>query len=191
MKGPARRRAGFSLLEVTVGTAAFATIGYVLLVAVKASTDSQAAIAQRASENRVVRSASRALIDELALASDDTITVTSSSGGGTGTASLAFRQRIEDGGTAGFGLMHLGVPRSDWSLVYAVNESGELVRRVTDEQGVVQVSGVVASGLRGAGEDPPGFRVVKAGDLWEITLATEGAGNRDGIEEVFHVRARN
>lgn len=174
-----------------MGTAAFAAMGYVMLMAVKASTDSQAEIALRAEEHRVVRSASRALIDELSLASDDTITVTNSAGQGTGTTSLAFRQRIEDDGTAGFGLVHLGVPHADWSLVYAVSASGELVRQVTDEEGVVQTSAVVTKGLRGAGEDPPGFRVVKAGDLWEITLATEGVGNRNGIEEVFHVRARN
>ena len=40
----AYRRAGFGLLEVIVATAAFATIGYVLLFAVKASTDSQATL---------------------------------------------------------------------------------------------------------------------------------------------------
>ena len=190
MKLPSGLRAGFSLLEVTVSTATFAIIGYVMLVAVKTSTDAQNAIALRTEEHRVLRRASRTLLDELALASDDTITVTAS-GSGSGTASLAFRQRIEEGGTAGFGAVHLGVPHTDWTLVYAVSAAGELVRRVTDGDGVVQASAVVASGLRAASEDPPGFRVVKAGDLWEITLATEGVGDGNGIEEVFHVHARN
>jgi hypothetical protein len=196
MKPGASARVGFGLLEVIVATAAFATIGYVLLFAVKASTDSQAAISARADDHRVLRSASRSLVDELALAGDDTITVTTAGGAGA-FPELSFLQRIENGATAGFGVMHLGVPHADWSRVYAVEEPAtdgderRLVCRIVDDEGVTQRSTVVARGLRPADVEPPGFRVVQAGDLWEITLATEGQGNQDGIEEVFHVRARN
>lgn len=187
-------RSGFSLVEVAVATLALGSIGYVLSFALKAAADSQREITLRASEHRVVRQASRALLDELSMAGEDTIAFTQAIDTET---NLRFQQRIEDGATATFGLMHLGVPRTGWRVVYAIEEPASeadmrrLVRRVEDDAGVVQASQIVARGLRADDADPPGFRVVKAGDLWEITLSTEGIGNRDGIEEAFHVRARN
>ena len=193
MKHSLRSRAGFTLLEVVVATASFATIGYVLLFAVKASTDSQSAIYGSTEQHRMLRRASRSLLDELAMASDDTITVAQSQGTNSPTT-LTFRQRIENGGTAGFGVVHLGVPQEDWSLVYAVEapstdgDERRLVRRIVDDAGVTQKSDLVARGLVAGAE---GFRVTQAGDLWEITLTTEGRGNNQGIGETFHVRARN
>lgn len=191
-------RSGFSLIEVAVATLALGSIGYVLSFALKAAADSQREITMRASEHRVVRQASRALLDELSMAGEDTIAFTQGVQSVVDTeTNLRFQQRIEDGATATFGLMHLGVPRTGWSVVYAIEEPASasdtrrLVRRVEDDAGVVQASQIVARGLCADDADPPGFRVIKAGDLWEITLSTEGIGNRDGIEEVFHVRARN
>jgi hypothetical protein len=188
------QRGGFTLLELTVGTAALGTIGYVLAFAFKASADSQREIARRANENRVVREASRALLDELAMAGESTITFTH---GGSSEPTLRFQVRIEDGGSPAFGLRHMGVAHAGWTIVYAVEEPAgatdarRLVRRVEDDTGVVVNSRVVVRNLCADDGDPPGFRVEKAGDLWEVTLSTEGVGDRQGIDEVFHVRARN
>lgn len=191
-------RAGFSLIEVAAATVALGSIGYVLAFALKASADSQREIGTRASEHRVLREASRKLLDELATAGEDTIAFVHGAQGGVSVQpTLRFQERIEDGTTAGFGVVHLGVARPDWTLIYAVEEpvgesdSRRLVRRVEDDGGAVQASQIVARDLRPDEAVPPGFRVVKTGDLWEVTLSTEGRNGRDGIEEVFHVRARN
>jgi hypothetical protein len=191
-------RSGFSLIEVAAATVALGSIGYVLSFALKAAADSQREITTRASDHRVVRAASRDLLDQLSMAGEDTIAFAQAIPvGEANETALRFQVRIEEGSVATFGVLHLGVPRTGWSVVYAVEEpSGasdtrRLVQRLEDEAGVQQSSTIVARGLRADDAVPPGFRVVKAGDLWEITLSTEGIGGRSGIEEVFHVRARN
>jgi len=192
------RRAGFTLLEVAVATLALGSIGYVLTFAFKASVDSQREITLRASEHRVVRAASRALLDELASAGDETVVFASGPQDGVVVPpTLRFQTRIEVDGAADFGLLHLGVPRAGWTFEYAVEEPASsaderrLVRRVVDADGTVQSSQIVVRGVRDQAAEPPGFQVVKTGDLWEVTLSTEAIGTRDGVEEVFHVRARN
>lgn len=192
------RRSGFTLVELAVATLALGSIGYVLTFALKASADSQREITTRASEHRIVRSASRALLDELGSAGEETIVFGKEAHAGAApTPTLRFQLRIEEGGEGAFGVTHLGVVRTGWSIVYAIEEpvgasdARRLVRRIESEEGVVQSSQIVARGLCAADAEPPGFLVETSGDLWQVTISTEGVGGRTGVEEVFHVRARN
>lgn len=194
-----RSRAGFSLVEVLVAMTAFAGLGMILVMTLKAAADSQRAIVLRAEEHRIVRRASRTLMDELGYASEDSIVFALAAGQGAQASPtyLSFRQRIELDGAAALGVVHMGEAHEDWSLVYAVEEpvgDGDmrrLVRRVVDETGAIVASEPLARGLRPDGASPPGFSVARSGVLWRVTLTTEGKGNADGVEEVFDVRARN
>lgn len=192
-----RRSAGFTLVESVVGLTLLSVVGYALLLAAQVSHNSRRVVMDVAEEDRALRAATSLLIDEFSSSSDATLTVAQLA---DGNHRLRFQLPIEDGTPAGWGVVERGVPESGWSVQYTVQSavlgSGEvrreLVRQIVDDLGAVQRTDVLVEGLRTGAEDPPGFRVVQNGAMWELTLSTAGqTDGTGGIREVFHVRTRN
>lgn len=195
--GGSRARSGFTLVETTVALTLFSVVGYVLLLAADTSNKSRRTVMEMAGEGRALRKTNDLLVEELAASSDGRITVGTL---GDGNHRLDFMLPIDDGGTAAWGVLGGATPHPGWQVRYTVlgsiAENGELertlVRQVLDGSGVVQSSASLLAGLRSGTDEPPGFRVVKTGDVWELTLSA-GQNTQGGsmVREVFHVHARN
>lgn len=195
-------RAGFTLVEMMVAAAALMVVLYTLANAVGLGSRSQRTVMRVATESDTLRRAVASLSSELKLTSDSLITVTTLA---DANHELGLSLPIEVGGSPAwgvpvhtFGVGTQGMP--DWSLCYTVQGvpagGGEvnrrLLRRILDETGAIQDEEVICEGLRSGSDAPPGFTVVRSGDLWEVTLTTAGyTTNADGRGAVFHVRTRN
>ncbi|MEW6074436.1 MAG: prepilin-type N-terminal cleavage/methylation domain-containing protein [Planctomycetota bacterium] len=196
--------AGFTLVEVMVSAALFCLVAYALLQAVTAARNSHESVLMAAAENEEIRSAAALLRDELRLASADNLAVTTLEGG---NHEVAFQMPIVVLGALDWGVYDpsLGPDeesrnRPGWSVRYTVQQvpgAGggivrRLVRQVRDELGTVQKEKIVAEGIRLGTDDPPGFTMVQAGDVWEVTLTPEGrSASAGGRGVVLHVRLRN
>lgn len=196
--------AGFTLLETMVVVAVLGVLTYSLGVTVSASQRSQLAVISVASEGRTLRTTFSTLVEELRASSSDTITVTELA---DKNHELSFMLPITVDGADGWGVYepklladeHAG-NEQDWRVQYTVvsqvDGSGgvtrSLWRRVVDADGNVQSSNRLIQGLRSGSEDPPGFQAVLTGDVWVITLSTEGVvDGKTSISAQFHVRPRN
>lgn len=197
------RRSGFTLLEAMIALGIFVVVGYAVGVAVGAGNHSQRVVTRLAAEDRAVREASNSLIDELRETSDAQINIATLA---DGNHQVRFMLPIDLGGTAAWGVddpVVGGDPvaqnKENWSVRYTVRDVSidgktvkRLLRQVLDAALNVQYEKVIVDGLRRGNVDPPGFKVVKTGDVWEITLSTEGREEgKSGIRAVFHVQTRN
>jgi prepilin-type N-terminal cleavage/methylation domain-containing protein len=203
-RGSAPARAGFTLLESIVALTIFAMLGYGLTVVVGLGHHSQRTVANMSAEDRSLRAATTAMIDELRVSSDSTITVTPLA---DGNHQVRFMQPIDVAGVATWGVYDkmlstnpANQTHANWHVQYSVKDvpagngtvDKELVRQVLDDTDTVRLEKVLAEGLRTGAQNPPGFNMVKAGLVWQITLSTVGkVEGKAGIREVFHVRTRN
>jgi type II secretory pathway component PulJ len=206
MKSLAQRpgtRAGFTLLESMVSLVVFTAIGGALALATRAGQQTERSVTDESNSSRSLREVTSALTDELRSSSDTQITVTALA---DGNDSLRFLVPIQNGTTLGWGVYDpsLGSDeasenRVGWSLRYTVESvvSGSqttrrLLRQVLDQAQTVQRQRVVLDRLHSGTDNPPGFTVRKQGAMWEITLSAEPrSAVGKGIQEVFHVQARN
>ncbi len=197
------RAAGFSLVEMSISLAIFGVIGYGLTGAVQMGQASQAAVASMVATSGDLRTVNTILLNELKLTSDDNITVAALP---DGNDQLTFMHPIEIAGVLGWGVFdtQLGTTeaeqnRADWQLRYTVEsivEGGEvtrrLVRQIIDELDAIQDSEVIIEGLRAGTDNPRGFSVTRAGDMWNIAVSLVGTtpgSTGKGVE--FHVKTRN
>lgn len=200
----ARLAAGYTLIEMMVSLSLFTVIGYSLVIILKVSSHSQLTVNDVTEDDRALRGAATNLMEELRSSSDATITVATLA---DGNHQVRFMLPIDDAGAAAWGVYDrtLGPDAAsqnklDWSIRYTVRNvvaGGQvvdklLVRQLLNAQQVVQRESVVAEGLRSGTDVPPGFTMVKQGEVWELTFSTTGhAGSSAGIRAVFHVRTRN
>ncbi len=196
-------RAGFTLLESIVALVAFTVIGGALALATRAGQQTERSVVDEASESHALRSVTRALTDELRSSSDTRISVTALAGGND---SLRFLVPIQIGATTDWGVYDKALGdtealqnRAGWSLRYTVESvttNGQtrrrLLRQELDDTQTVRRQRVVLDRLHSGGDTPPGFTVRKQGALWEIKVsAGPRSGQGQGIQELFHVQARN
>lgn len=193
------RRGGFTLLESTISLGVVAVIGYALSLWIRVGDDTQGTVARVAAQDRELRKVGAQLVDRLRTSSDGRITVTTLA---DGNHAVTFSEPIDVGGTATWGVhdARLGTgaqqDRADFSLRYTVAVGADgarsLVEQILDEDGEVVVEDELVRGLARGDAVPPGFRVVDAGDVWELRVGTEaGDGSSRGHETIFHVRTRN
>jgi len=197
-------RSGFTLLEMMISLTILAFLGYCLLIAVDVGHDSQQTVQRITAEERAMRRSTTSLVDELRASRDASITITPLA---DGNHQVRFQMPIEVAGVPDWGVFDrtLGPDeatqnRVGWSLRYTVRivpdgnggVDRQLVRQILDAAQAVQRERVVATGLLSGGDVPPGFTMVRQGDIWELTLSTEGhLGGAGGTRAIFHVRTRN
>ena len=192
--------AGFTLIETAVALAIFTALGYTLSVVVALGKHSQTTITGLTTEDRSLRLATTDLIEDLRTSSDATITVTALP---DGNHKVKFMQPIDAGGAQTWGVYDRSInpnPMPNWHVQYIVRDLAlgggavdkQLVRQVLDDTDVVKKEKVLADNLQAGNQVPPGFKMVKVGLVWQITLSTQGkVEGRSGIREVFHVQTRN
>lgn len=196
-------RRGFTLLEMVVALSIFSVIGFTLMSAVRMAHQSHLAVVAATVENIDRREASARLIEELASANSATIEVVSLAGVND---SVSFELPITVAGDSTWGVREESLSQvpaeqsvAGWRVRYAVVAipvngvaQNSLVRQVLDELDVVRMQEQVVDGVRGGALNPKGFGVVVAGEMWELTLTTEGnAEGSEGRSTVFHVKTRN
>jgi prepilin-type N-terminal cleavage/methylation domain-containing protein len=192
-------RRGLTLIELTLALTIFTVLGYSLLCALSLSNNSRAAVESMVEENEELRAGAASLAADLRLSSDSRIDVAELP---EAYQEVTVQLPIVVGGVLDWGVpgRALAAPRAadhqDWVVRYTV-AAGQgpagahvrtLVRQIVDDAGEVQEERPLVHGLAPGDGVPPGFRVEKSGDVWEITLSTEGGA---GKTEVFHVHPRN
>ncbi|MBK7642577.1 MAG: prepilin-type N-terminal cleavage/methylation domain-containing protein [Planctomycetes bacterium] len=206
MRTPARIHAafrGFTLIEMLVSLVLFSAVGMALVMATGAGQEAERTVANESNASRSLRTIARRLTDELRSSSDARITVEHLP---DGNDRLRFAVPIEVGTVLDWGVhdASLGAEeathnRPGWSLCYTVESTTQngkttrrLLRQELDQTGALQRQRLLLERVRNGTQTPPGFTVRKQGLLWEITLSTEPRDGRGkGIQEVFHVQARN
>lgn len=192
-------RAGFTLLEVMVAIVVFLAVGYGLTQAVGLADRSHGLVTRGSTLNASMRDTTGRLRSELQLASASRMTVETLP---SGSHQLTMLQPIEVGGAPAWGVYdrRLGQDEEsrtqpDWQVRYTVRTDAagelELVRQVLDAAGVVQLQKRLLSDVRDGSNGEPGFQLVDAGDVWQVTLRTQGEGERDAATQTFDVRLRN
>ena len=148
MRASIRRRrrtgSGFTILEMMVALTLFAVVAYSLALLLGVGNRSQRTVAKMTTEDRSLRAATLALVDELENSSDATITITAL---GDGNHQVQFQQPIDVGAAFGWGVYDrtLGnTPalqnRAGWKIQYTVRTvaaaagavNRQLLRQVLD-----------------------------------------------------------
>jgi type II secretory pathway component PulJ len=198
-----RRGAGFTVLEMMFAVSIFSIIGYSLGVALDAGQDSQAEVLRTSVGNKAMRESSKQLIDELRESSDATITITTLP---DGNHELTFQQPITVGTNLVWGVHErklstdpLQQTQQNWSVRYTVVSvllaggwERTLVRQILDTGGNVRFQENLMEDLKSGAAAPEGFRMVRVGSLWEITMtqnSSTATGVGEGVE--FHVQTQN
>jgi len=200
----AKRRAGFTLLEITFAVTIFSVIGYALVDALRMGSNTQATIHDVSTTSRWVRHVHSLLSSELKVTDEDHLTTTVLADGNT---QLDFMHRIEAAGVSTWGVHDVSLGpnpedqnRADWTYRYTVDTlpagggavTRRLLRQLVDEGGTVQRTKVLAVDLRRGDGASPGFAVSKAGDMWAIEITGVGrTSNQPGGGTNFHVKLRN
>lgn len=200
---PRRARRGYTILELLASLTIFAVIWYSLAIAIRTGVRAERAVADAGEANRELRRAVGTLTDELRWSNEATVAVATLA---DGNHSLSFMMPIQVGGNQDWGVYEqtLGDDddernRPDWRVRYTVVDANvgsgtekRLVRQLVDDAGAIQKESVLATRLNAGGGATPGFRAVKTGDVWVLTLSTQGIdGSTEDSTEVFHVRIRN
>jgi type II secretory pathway pseudopilin PulG len=197
-------RSGFTLLESVIAAGIFSVVGYSVAQAVRMGNHSQTTVMQVALGDRALRAATSSLVDDLRSSADAQITVTTL---GDGNHQVRYMIPIMLAGVPGWGVYDptLGPDaatqnRPNWSIQYTVRTviganggpDKQLVRQVLDDTLAVKKEKVIIDGLRTGFSVPPGFKMVKTGSVWQITLSTLGSSaSTTGITAVFDVHTRN
>jgi type II secretory pathway pseudopilin PulG len=200
----ARARRAFTLLESTIGVAVFSVIGYGLAVVVKISKSSETAVREISTQSREIRDSTRRMVDELKTCRDASIVIDTLA---DGNHQVRFMVPIEVAGAATWGIYDTALgsdpavnTRVGWSVRYTVRAADaanggvtyQLVRQLLDTTLTVQRQTVIVDNIRSGDVGRPGFRMVRSGAMWEITLSTSEDGHsNDSRQEIFHVLTRN
>lgn len=200
----ASRSGGFTLVETTIALTLLLVLGYAVTTSMQVARNSNSTVDRVATEDRALRAAADALIEDLRSTNAANVTLTSPAGQ---NGTLVLRVPIEVGGVVAWGVHERALgptpaeqDRVGWSVRYRVVDvplgngafDRELRREVLDAGGAVRADDTLMRNLRSGAADPVGFRVAAVGDVWEITLSTVGAlAGRAGMRQVFHVRSRN
>lgn len=186
-----------------ISVSLLAVMGYGLFLALATGIGSQRRVSSFADSNRALRDAHARLREDLLLSADDQLTITVL---GDGNDQLDLMHPVEVGGVLEWGVFDesLGTTpaeqnRPDWLIRYTVDvvvmggvADRRLVRRIIDDLGAVRTEEILLTGLRTGTDDPPGFKIDPAGDLWQVTVSTEGTRETgQGRGTSFHVRTRN
>ncbi|MDA1263957.1 MAG: type II secretion system protein [Planctomycetota bacterium] len=195
MRRPRNAQGGFTLLELTIAGSVFALIALALKDTVLLADRAQDAVVSRAEEHDDLRDVCRQLADELKGCQSSGMGIITL---GNGCHEITFQEPIVVAGDDRWGIDEPGLddngePREDWSLRYTVIDAGgrRLMRQVLDDKGDIQRSEVLLEALS---EDAatPGFTLVPAGDIWQLSLALAGShGLNHGKQLSFQFRARN
>jgi len=188
------KRSGFTLLELSISTVILAVVGYSVSTAVKLGNDSNATVMQVVSESRGQRKSITQLIDDVRMTTNTRITITTAL---DGNSQVQLQMPIEVAGALVWGVRdrRLGEGedtwnQADWLVRYVVDDDGQLVRRVIDTNGATRLEDVLDDDLLD-GVGTPGFRMVQAGDVWQVNLATRRDDHGAVSRNEFHVRTRN
>lgn len=188
------KRSGFTLLELSISTVILAVVGYSLTTAVKLGNDSNSTVTQVANESRGQRKSITQLIDDLRMTTNTRITITTAS---DGNSQVQLQMPIEVAGALVWGVRdrRLGDSedtwnQADWTVRYVVDDEDQLVRRVVDLNGATRLEDVLDDDLL-EGVGTPGFRMVQAGEVWQVNLATQRGDQGTVSRNEFHVRTRN
>ncbi len=190
------RTSGFTLIELSISTVILAVVGYSVSIAVKMGNDSNSTVMQVASDSRTERKTMSALMDDVRMSSNARITATTDL---HGNSLVQIQQPIEvDGGFVwGVRDRRLGGDEAswnqeNWTIRYAVDANGRLVRRIVDTNDVTRLEDVLADDVIDGGGGATGFRVVRSGDVWQVNVATRRGASGEVVSETeFHVRTRN
>lgn len=199
-----RSTRGFTLLEYTIALVVVMTLGYSLVLTLGVGHLMERTVIQVAEENQAFRKAVNTLTEELRTSRDSTVSIQTLA---DGNHQIRFMMPIVVGEVTSWGV-HDRTLGSDpasqsvpgWSVRYTVRDQAtgngtavkQLVRQILDAALVVRKETVLATGLRSGAVNPPGFRVVRNGAIWEVTLTTEGlVSEKTMLGGVFHVRTRN
>lgn len=199
---PLRRRRGFTFLEVVIAVSVFAVVGLTLARALSSSEDSRNLLFEIVEDNQSMRESTAALADDFGLAGEESIAVTELE---DGNHEVRFMQPVEVGGNLAMGAWDDSFGDTDdernkpgWQVVYTVvdfagdGSDRRLLRRIVDDEDDVQLEETIATGLANGLGANPGFQMVKAGDMWEVSLSKAShAGSDTTTRTVFHVRTRN
>ena len=201
---PKGHQAGYSLLELTFALSIFVALSLSLVTVVNMSRDSHEAVQSGVALNEELRTAVGRFADDLKSTRDANINVVALA---DGNSQVTFQCCLEVGGAITWGVQDRNLGNTDaeqirpgWSLRYTVESvvdatgytNRSLVRQIVDAGGAVQWEDVVAEGLHDGNATTPGFVVQQAGDMWEVSFATDGhATNTNGRQVVFHVGTRN
>lgn len=202
-KGTRSQTTGLSLIEVMVSCTICAVIGYGILGLIDMGESSRETVSMVSGENQDLRDSNNRLMNDFQATSDSQVTVESLA---DSNHQITFMVPVTIGGNPTWGArdQSLGTDpesqsRENWRVRYTVKQvvdgSGginrQLVRQVLDTGDIVQIERVVAEGLKSGLEVPPGFSVVKIGDMWQLSMATVGKDGCEGRKVEFHVRTRN
>lgn len=193
------RRAGFTLVEVTISSGIFLVIAYALAGAVDMGTGSTRTVMEITSQNAELRTSARSMVDELKTTTENQLSVAVLA---DGNHQVDFRVPILDGADFDWGAFDRSwgpnaadQNQLDWMLRYTVVQVGDerdLVRQVLDEAGDVQEQETLATGLRRGDGANPGFQLNQVGDMWQLTVTTEGKTEGSlGRRTDVHLRLRN
>lgn len=187
-------KSGFTLLELSISTVILAVVGYSVSAAVKLGNDSNSTVMQVASDSRGQRKSITQLIDDVRMSTNTRITITTAS---NGNSQVQLQMPIEVAGALVWGVRdrRLGEDedtwnQADWIVRYLVDDDGRLVRRVVDLNGATRLEDVLDDDLL-EGVGTPGFRMVQAGAVWQVNLATRRGDHGTVSRNEFHVRTRN
>jgi len=187
-------KSGFTLLELSISTVILAVVGYSVSAAVKLGNDSNSTVMQVASDSRGQRKSITQLIDDVRMSTNTRITITTAI---NGNSQVQLQMPIEVAGALAWGVRdrRLGEDedawnQADWIVRYLVDDDGRLVRRVVDLNGATRLEDVLDDDLL-EGVGTPGFRMVQAGAVWQVNLATRRGDHGTVSRNEFHVRTRN
>ena len=196
-------RSGLSLVELTISLFVFSIVGYSLVGIVQVGRRSTETVSSAAVQLREMRETHSTLSNELQLASDGNILIEDLP---DENHQVTFMHRIESGGNLEWGVFDKSLGANDdeqnrvgWSFRYTVSfgldaegeASRQLVRQLIDENGDIQDQEVVLDHINAGNALTPGFRVVRAGDMWEVRIGTDSTVGAPNQEMMFHVRTRN
>jgi hypothetical protein len=198
MKGRASSK-GLTFMEVVAASAVSMVLGYALIGMVTMGNTTQATVSQVAEENDQLRTANKELMKELQVANSATMTITTLQ---DNNHEVTFMTPVEVSGNPAWGVRDFSLgpdptsqTRENWKFRYTVqnvNNCRKLVRQILDDMDVVQREEVIAENLRSGSDNPPGFQMVQAGEMWELTIGTLGEDASDpGRRVIFHVLLRN
>ncbi len=195
MMRPSGKRAGFTVLEMTIASGIFLLVGVALQDTVLMADRVQETVFDRSETSRDLRGIGSQLVDEFKSTQDASLEVQALP---SGDDQVTFQTPISIGGVDLWGVEELGIeggdPQQDWSLRYTVVDAQDrrLVRQVLDADDAVKSSEVVMGGLSEV-EGVPGFSVQQTGDVWAVTLTLDpdGEAGTNGRSIDFHFRTRN
>jgi len=197
-------RRGFTIVELSISLAIFSVVGYALAVIVGVGRESQTIVTGMASIDAQVRDATEQLTTDLRTAQTSTVATTTLADGNT---QVSLMQPITVGGADAWGVYDrtLGNDATEqnnagWHVQYTVRNATavdgsatkELVRRLLDVNGVARKTSVLVTGIEPGTANPKGFRVVRNGAIWQVTISTSGAApSNAGMRTSFHVHSWN